>query len=218
MRKVVYLCSTDWEPMATKKKIQIASFDDVKILGISTTHVDYMMAWHLNKNLNLHFARYDDFVVGGVGYAFFYYSMGERYNVFNLVALKRKDQTWLRLSPRVDYLLVIRNEIDDERLEALIKSVRLIPEVTYAFLIDTSKADSLELYLELIELHEIGIHQKLSPTPLPSPNRTVSVVKAEGPKLSEMIVPQDISNKTLAETRTEVMKKRSSLTEHQTAQ
>lgn len=173
--------------MQPKNRLQLAPFDDVKIIGINTSLVDYKMAWRLNKQLNINLSRFVDIVIDNYEYSFFYYSAGENYNVFDLVAMRRQDKTWLRLSPRVDYLFIIRNDIDEERLSTIIRNTREVEGVMHAFLIDTTKDNTIEAYLELLELHEIAIQNKLSP------------------------------RKTLAEWRMEVMEKRSSLTKCQTA-
>lgn len=146
--------------MATKTKIQLAPFDDIKLIGINTTLVDYKMAWSINKKLCLDLTRYTDIPIGATEYSFFYYTAGDQYNVYDLVSLTRGHLSWMNLSPHVDYLFIIRNEITDERLEDMIRNLREIKGVVHAFLVDVTK--NLDPFLERIELHEISIQEKLA--------------------------------------------------------
>lgn len=164
--------------MATKSKIQLAPFDDIKLIGINTTLVDYKMAWSINNKLSVELTRYTDIAIRNMEYSFYYYTAGERCNVYDLISLVREEKAWLNLSPHIDYLFIIRNEIDDERLESIIKSLREIKGVVYAFLVEVTK--NLDPFLETIELHEISIQEKLSE------RRNLDEVKKEIKEKKEM--------------------------------
>ena len=146
--------------MAVKRKLQLASFDDIKIVGINTPLADYKIAWHINKKLCLDLIRYTDIPIDGNEYSYFYYAAGERCNIYDLVALSRDHSSWMNLTPHVDYLLFIRNEITDERLSEIIRNLREIKGVAHAFLVEITK--NLDPFLEKIELHEISIQEKLA--------------------------------------------------------
>ena len=147
--------------MAAKNKLQIAPLDDVKIIGINAPLTDYKMAWNINQKLCIDLTRYDDISLGGGEYSFYYYTAGEYCNVYDLISLSRNERTWINLSPHIDYLFIIRNEISDERLENIIKSLRETKNVAHAFLIDITK--NFDPFLETIEMHEISIMKILSP-------------------------------------------------------
>ena len=147
--------------MSVKKKLQLAPFDDIKIIGINAPLIDYKMAWNINQKLCIDLTRYDDISLGGGEYSFYYYTAGEYCNVYDLISLSRNERTWINLSPHIDYLFIIRNEISDERLENIIKSLRETKNVVHAFLIDITK--NFDPFLETIEMHEISIMKILSP-------------------------------------------------------
>lgn len=156
---MTYLCS-----MASKNNhkedIKLASFDDIKVIGINTSLIDFKLAWHINQALSINLARYDDIQVEDIEYSFYYYTAGEKSNVYNLVSLTRNNNTWMSLSPRVDYILIIRNDITAERLNHIVKSIRGINAIGHAFLMDLNKNKDLFIALETIELHEIGLMEK----------------------------------------------------------
>ena len=147
--------------MAAKKKLQIAPFDDVKIIGINAPLIDYKMAWNINQKLCIDLTRYDDILLGNNEYSFFYYTAGDSCNVYDLIALSRNGKAWINLSPHVDYLFIIRNEISDERLEDIISNLRETKNVAHAFLLEVTK--NFDPFLESIEMHEILIMKMLSP-------------------------------------------------------
>ena len=147
--------------MAAKKKLQLAPFDDVKIIGINAPLIDYKMAWNINQKLCIDLTRYDDILLGDSEYSFFYYTAGDCCNVYDLISLSRNGKTWINLSPHVDYLFIIRNEISDERLENIIGNLRETKNVAHAFLLEVTK--NFDPFLESIEMHEILIMKMLSP-------------------------------------------------------
>lgn len=147
--------------MAAKNKLQIAPLDDVKIIGINAPLTDYKMAWNINQKLCIDLTRYNDILLGDNEYSFFYYTAGDNCNVYDLISLSRNEKTWIRLSPHVDYLFIIRNEISDERLENIIGNLRETKNVAHAFLLEVTK--NFDPFLESIEMHEIFIMKMLSP-------------------------------------------------------
>lgn len=138
-----------------KNKLVISPFDDIHIVGINSTLVDYKLAYYFNNILNFNFIRLKEILLDDVlPYAFFYYNAGENRNAYNLVSLRHKDHLCIKLKPQIDYLLVIRNPIKDDRLEQLIKSIRNIKGVTYAYDMDLSKTPAIDVLLERIEMHQ----------------------------------------------------------------
>ena len=69
----------------------------------------------------------------------------------------------MKLNPQIDYLLIVRNHTTDERLSQLVKSIRSLNGVTYAYLMDLSKVPALDVLLERIEMHELECLHTLNP-------------------------------------------------------
>lgn len=138
-----------------KNKLTVAPFDDIHLIGINSTLVDYKLAYHFNNSLKFNFIRLKEIMVDNeLPYAFFYYNAGENYNAYNLVSLRNKEHVCIKLTPQIDYLLIVRNHTTEDRLNQLIKSIRGINGVTYAYLMDLSKIPALDALLERIEMHE----------------------------------------------------------------
>ncbi len=138
-----------------KNKLTIAPFDDIHIIGINSTLADYKLAYFFNTQLNYKFSRLKDILLDNEHpYAFFYYNAGENRNVYNLVSLRYNGQPCLKLNPQMDYLLIVRNPITDDKAEQLIKNIRSIKQVSYAYTMDLSKTPAMDVLLERIEMHE----------------------------------------------------------------
>lgn len=181
--------------MAAKKKLQLAPFDDIKIIGINAPLTDYKMAWNINQKLSLDLTRYDDIPLGDSEYSFFYYTAGDYCNVYDLISLSRNEKTWISLTPHVDYLFVIRNEISDEALDGIIKSLRETKNVAHAYLLDISK--KFDPFLETIEMHEISIMKMLSPRRKLSELREEIIKKRNKERgLTERQTPSEITLRT----------------------
>lgn len=130
------------------KKIQIPSFDDTTVVGINSGLVDYKLAWNLNTVLSLDLVRYDDLVFEGAPYSFFYYTVGENYNVYNLVSLVCKDRVLYPFKPRLDYLLLIQGFLSAERQINIMRNLRQIEGIGHAFVLEKDK--NLRQVLETI--------------------------------------------------------------------
>ena len=70
------------------------------------------------------------------------------------MSLRYLDHLCIKLNPHIDYLLIIRNPVAPERLAQIVRSLREIKEVTYAYTLDLSRTPAVEVLLEKIEMHE----------------------------------------------------------------
>ena len=141
-----------------KRKIVVEPFDDIKIIGICTHIEDYKLAWHINKLLNINLVKYSDIVnEDGFEFSFYLYDGGENSNTYNLVEISNTEGRWVNFSPATDYLIVIRNFINDENLAKLLDKIKHIEGVQLAYLIDLETNNKIDTLLEDIEMHEIDI-------------------------------------------------------------
>ncbi len=143
--------------MAQKKKIlSIAPFDDVVLLGITTTLQDYAIAGKINKAIDIDLKKLDDIQEKTNGFSFYYYDAGENLNAFNLVQVTKKDEKLLELKPTPDYLLIIRNALYEDRLKEWLKAIRAINGIVFVSeLKETNK--TIGEFLERVELHEFDL-------------------------------------------------------------
>ena len=141
-----------------KKKIVVEPFDDIKIIGICTHLEDYKLAWHINKLLNINLVKYSDIVnEDGLEFSFYLYDGGENCNTFNLVEIVNSEGRWVNFSPATDYLIVIRNFINDENLAKILEKIKRIESVHFAYLIDLDMNSKIDTLLEDIEMHEMEL-------------------------------------------------------------
>ena len=145
--------------MAKKKqKIIVEPFDDIKIIGICTHLEDYKLAWHINKLLKINLVKYSDIVnEEGIEFSFYLYDGGENCNTFNLVEIANADGRWVKFNPPTDYLIVIRNFINDENLNELLDNIKHVEGVQLAYLVDLEMNTKIDTLLEDIEMHEMNI-------------------------------------------------------------
>ena len=134
--------------MAKDKRIQIASFDDTTVVGINSGLVDYKLTWSINNALSLDLVRYDDLIFEGAPYSFFYYTIGENYNVYNLVSLVYKERALFPFKPRLDYLFLIQGYLPAERQIDIMGRLRSIEGIGHAFVLEKDK--NLRQVLETI--------------------------------------------------------------------
>lgn len=145
-----------------KNRLNVAPFDDIIIIGIVTSMVDYQLAWNLNKTLKIELTKYNDITSNGKDFFSFYlYNAGENANVFNLVALSNKERKWVTFSPHTDYLFIIRNYINDEKLQQVFTKIKSIPRVQHAYMIDLDYNNKIDSILADVEDHETDIINRL---------------------------------------------------------
>lgn len=141
-----------------KKKIVVEPFDDIKIIGICTHLEDFKLAWHINKLLNINLVKYSDIVnEDGLEFSFYLYDGGENCNTYNLVEISNSEGRWVTFSPATDYLIVIRNFINEENLAKHLEKIKHIEGVQLAYIIDLDMNSKIDALLEDIEMHEIDI-------------------------------------------------------------
>lgn len=150
---MTYLCA-----MASKKKNSILhpSFSETEIIGINSGLVDYKLACHINDKLGIDLVRQSDLFVEDAIYSFYYYNDSENSPVFNLVSTVCFDKTLLDVSPRIDYMLIIRNDPMRQRIEDYKAKISEIEGVVFAFLMDSHKGKIVTTLMD-IEQHEIMI-------------------------------------------------------------
>ena len=129
-------------------KLQIPSFDDTTVVGINSSLPDYKLALTVNNALAIDLARHDDLLFEGIPYAFFYYTAGENYNVYNLVGLTSRERVLYPFKPRLDYLFLIQNTLSPERQMAIMRSLRRAQGIVHAFVLEKDK--NLRIVLETI--------------------------------------------------------------------
>lgn len=144
--------------MAKKKKniVHYMPFENVHIIGIASTLVDYKLAFYINEKFKFNLIRIDEITIDSpYQYSQYYYYEGENKNTFNLLSLKNKDHCCTKELQNLDYVLIVREDIDSNRLEQLRVGIREINNVMLSTLLDINRIGSLSMILDTIEYFEI---------------------------------------------------------------
>ena len=144
--------------MAKKNKniVHYIPFDNIHVIGISTTLVDYKLAYYLNERFRYNLVRIGEVALEpSYQYSLYYYNEGENKNTFNLLSLKNKDHCYTKELQNLDYLLIVRDCISAERLEQLQAGIREIKNVMMATIIDIKRTPCLSNILDGIEFYEM---------------------------------------------------------------
>lgn len=148
--------------MAKKIKLDVEPFDDVKIIGINTSMMDYQLAWNLNRTLKLNLVKYRSIELSDKGFfSFYYYDKGENYNVFNLISLlSNEGKELVSFKPKTDYFFLVRKDMNDDAFSLMLDKIKNIPKVFYAYIVDFENNPKIDIMLEDIELHEFDISRE----------------------------------------------------------
>ncbi len=176
--------------MVKKNKIQFAPIDDIQIIGVSTSLMDYKLAWHLNGKLKLNLVRHGNIELENESeikslYSFYYYNAGENSNTYNLVSLIQNGIPWMKVRPRTDFLLIIRNTITVEKLKDYIESIRQIKQINHAYLIDVNKIKGIVEVIDTVEMHEIDILKEMAERF--DPRKRIEVLRKSFEKEKDML-------------------------------
>lgn len=143
-----------------KRILHVSPFDDIKLLGISTTLKDYKLAFFMNAAIKLDLRRMSDFIMPAipeVSFSFFYFDEGENQNVYNLIQAKKEGFRLLPPRLPMDFLLLIRNAVLEERLDFITAAIKQINEVMTVYELDVDKHREVDVLLEQLEFHEFKL-------------------------------------------------------------
>ena len=149
----MYLCN-----MVAKdtENIDLVSFNDIVVIGINSSLMDYKLAWSLNNALSLDFTRRNDFVSSGNVYPLYHCHLFENSPYYDLLSLNNGSETLLRFKPRLDYLFIIRNEPYLEHIDNMLLKIKGMEGISYAFMIEGQRS-KIEPILYDIEQHEVDM-------------------------------------------------------------
>ena len=146
-----------------KNKLVVEPFDDIKIIGINTTMMDYQLAWHLNKVLKIELVKYKSITNNGEDFFSFYlYDAGENSNAYNLVSLASEGKEWVSFKPKTDFLFIIRNYIKESDFQSILTKINSIQNVFHAYIVDLEHNKKIDVILEDIEFHEMDVIDEIN--------------------------------------------------------
>ncbi len=148
--------------MIKKIKFDIKDETDLLVIGITTALKDYKLAFHINKSLNINLKKTKDFCFSTNSKENNYYSLYQYNNTndplyINLLENRNPNGVILPNLKQVDFFMMVRNNIPDETLQNLVRSVKGIKNVIVVFMIKPAADKMLPVLLSELELHLLGI-------------------------------------------------------------
>ena len=136
------------------------------LIGISCHIKDYRLSFLLNQELELGFGKMDDLVVTPVqaedpdSFSFYFCRDEDRFNTYYLLSNRGQESVLVGELKQVDFLLLVEGPFKKSQLDALIGSVKKIPQVLTCFEIRFSAIKNFENLLADLELHLMNISRE----------------------------------------------------------
>ncbi len=146
--------------MAKKLSSKIDFSSEYTLIGISCHLKDYRLTFFINKQLNIHLKRIDDFTQAGpdkddLNYSVYFYNCPDTKNDFCLITNHHSNGKLIPTLGSIDFFLLIQNEISTERKRELIRGIKTIPNLLTAYEIQLSKVKNIHQLLAELELQFI---------------------------------------------------------------
>ncbi len=144
---------------------QSSLFDDVMIIGITSSMIDYKISIAFDRAAQMTFRRLPDITdEDGAPYSFYFYKYANGSTSFNLISLNNRliGKSWLgRLPMMIDYILLIRgNDANEHTTTKILSSLASYPNINAYIIKDEGRMQKVyskiaNLILEQAELHEL---------------------------------------------------------------
>ncbi len=133
-----------------KKVLKFEIDLDFVLIAITTPLRDYRLCYMVNKILNFNFIRSEDLCLeplqgsARAWFSLYKYSWESSETDFFMIANKGTDGYLIPEMNRTDYLLLIKNYIDETELDDILLHLNKIPEIVAAVKVDPKKIKSRE--------------------------------------------------------------------------
>ncbi|MAZ93599.1 MAG: IPExxxVDY family protein [Bacteroidales bacterium] len=145
----------------SKKLSRITNyFDGFHLYAIVSHLKDYSLCFHINNKLGFDLVNYEDLVFDlsgdpNQGFSWYYYKDYKTHTHFYLIGNKSEGNILLPSQKTVDFLLLIKDAIDDNYADETSSAIRKILNISAVFQADMGKIKDMDLLMETIELHEL---------------------------------------------------------------
>ena len=136
---------------------------EYSLIGISCHLKDYGLMYRINKKLNFDFKKYDNLVIypvkGIKENSFSFYSYSDEYLEYNIIANRNPDGVLIPEQKQLDYIFILKGQIDAKQKKSIIGSIVKIPGVLTSYEININTVKNLDVILSDLELHLLKIHK-----------------------------------------------------------
>lgn len=149
-----------------KLTLESSSPEEMTLIGISSTMVDYQLIHYLNKELRSDFAKFPDlpFLISAtkqlsVPIYHYYHTLTEN----NWIVLSNRSSNNEFVLPQhknLDYFFFIDDLIEEDETANFIQKLRRVKDLSLAVNLDTSKINKIDLLYADLEMHLTEIFKK----------------------------------------------------------
>jgi len=146
----VFLCPIKGNTILNKKVLKFEIDLDFVLIAITSSLKDYRLCFLINRALNFNFAKADDLQVDLLQgkhltyFSFYKYQREDSDTDFFFISNKGTEGYLIPEMNKTDYLLMIKNYIDENDLDSLITGLNRIPDIVAAVKVDPKKIKSRE--------------------------------------------------------------------------
>lgn len=147
-----------------KLHIEKDTHPDYVLIGISCHLKDYRLVYEINKELKLDFKKCEELVIypvkGRKENRFSCYECKEEFDEYIIVANRNPEGVLISEHKQVDYVLIIKGQIDSQKIKSIIKLLTKIPRVLTSYEINTAGVKNIDVILSDLELHLMEMQKK----------------------------------------------------------
>ena len=152
--------------MAKNNTFQVDYSDEFSIVAISCHLKDYRVTYYLNKALGSHLKKIDDLIIkeqkntNPRNYSLYIYYDSDNRTYFYLVSNHHPDGKLFSSLKQTDYFLLIKEHVNNHSKQKIIKTIRDIPGVLTAYMIDMNTVKHVNHLLSDLEMHLMNISKR----------------------------------------------------------
>jgi hypothetical protein len=146
--------------MPRKHTLAYVSQEEYRVIAIISSLKDYRFTFFLNQVLGIDLIHYDDIAYARTGdvmctYSWFFFHDTQLHTNYYLISNKHTGGTLLATVKEADYLLLIKNLTDPDRVQQLVSDIRTITNVVTAFEVQPQSVKDMNNLLDTNENHEM---------------------------------------------------------------
>jgi hypothetical protein len=146
---------------ALKLNLDKEYIKEYHLIGIACHLKDYRLIYNINKVLGCDLKKQEDLVFCPakdklkINYSFYSYSDD---NIeYYILSNRNPDGILIAEQKQIDYILIIKGQINNQHIRSVINSVSTIPSVLMTYEIKPESVKNLDLILSDLELHLIEL-------------------------------------------------------------
>jgi hypothetical protein len=159
--------------MAKKLILKLDNTSEYSIIGISSHLKDYRLSFNINRKLNFQLKKLNDLVIikgknnETQKYSLYHYEQPDTQNeqpdtqnIFYLISNNNPNGKLIPSQKQTDYFLLIKDIINDQRKNKIVKTLKAIRNVLMVYEINPNTIKNIDSILSEVELQASDIMKK----------------------------------------------------------